>query len=93
MALDQFVERINGPLLKEKNMKCTEEELIKNLKELHEYYWNLGKKLHAEGGKSPNRAYEAGEVSGALQTVDTILLLVIGGKAMYQILENNWNNG
>lgn len=74
-------------------MKCTEQELIKNLKELHEYYWNLGKKLHASDSKSPNHAYETGKADGALEAVDAILLSVIGGKEMYKILESNWNNG
>lgn len=73
-------------------MRITEEKLIEMLKELHEYHFNLGKKLHASDSKSPNHAYETGKADGALETVDAILLQVIGGKALYEILEKNWDS-
>ena len=76
---------------KEEIMKITEEKLIEMLKELHEYYWKVGRKLHASGSGSPDHVYETGKADGASEAVNAILLQVIGGEAMYEILEKDWN--
>lgn len=71
-------------------MKITGEKLIDTLKELHEHYWNLSKKLHASDSQSANHAYKAGKADGALEAVDAILLQAIGGKEMFKVWEKQW---
>lgn len=71
-----------------KTMICTKEELIRNLKEMHDYYWRLARKLHEED--DPNRLYELGKADGGCVAIDAILLSVIGGKAMFEVLADSW---
>lgn len=72
-------------------MNCSEEYLVTQLKEMHEYHWKLSRKLHAGDSKSPDHAYEAGKADGSLEAVDAILLAVIGPRKLYEILEKGWN--
>lgn len=74
-------------------MKITEKQLIETLKELHDYYWNLGKKFYASDSQSATHAYKAGKADGALEAVDAILLQVIGGKEMFEVLAKSWSEG
>lgn len=72
-------------------MNCSEDYLVAQLKQMHEYHWKRAKELEAEKEKGrPYSSYEMGRENGSLDTVDAILLAVIGGREMYKILEKGW---